>query len=115
MGRSAENSARRKPGKGGRVLTIDHRIAADLRQLFGADAGTRRSAAAIARELGQRSVRTNRVSAREAAFDLMWGYEASGLVDDSPGPRGGAGWRLSAKGAALIAQSLSADMPAGIR
>ena len=41
----------------------------------------------------------------------MWGYEASGLVDDSPGPRGGAGWRLSAKGAALIAQSLSAEMP----
>jgi hypothetical protein len=90
-------------------MTNHHRIAADLRQLFGVDAGTRRSAAAIARELGQRSARTNRVSAREAAFDLMWGYEASGLVDDSPGPRGGAGWRLSAKGAALIEQSLSAD------
>lgn len=42
----------------------------------------------------------------------MWGYEANGLVDDSPGPRGGAGWRLSTKGAALIAQSLSADTPA---
>lgn len=106
---SAANSARRKPGKGGRVLTIDHRIAADLRQLFGADPGSRRSAAAIARELGQRSVRTNRASAREAAFDLMWGYEASGLVDDSPGPRGGAGWRLSAKGAALIARMLDPE------
>lgn len=90
-------------------MTIDHRIAADLRQIFGAGAGTRRTAAAIARELGQRSVRTNRVSAREAVFDLMWGYEASGLVDDSPGPRGGAGWRLSTKGAALIARSLDPE------
>ena len=90
-------------------LTIDHRIAADLRQFFGAHVGTRRTAAAIAREPGQRSVRTNRASAREAAFDLMWGYEASGLVDDSPGPRGGAGWRLSAKGAALIARMLDPE------
>lgn len=104
-----ENSADRKPRKGGRVLTIDHRIAADLRQLFGADVGTRRSAAAIARELQGRSVYSNPVAAREAAFDLMWAYEASGLVDDSPGPRGGAGWRLSSKGAALVARSLSAS------
>ena len=92
-------------------MTIDHRIAADLRQIFGADVGARRSAAAIARALNQRSVAANRVSAREAAFDLMWDYEARGLVDDSPGPRGGAGWQLSTKGAALVAQSLSADVP----
>lgn len=92
-------------------MTNDHRIAADLRQLFGTDAGTRRSAAAIARVLNQRSVTANRVTARDAAFDLMWVYEARGLVDDSPGPRGGAGWRLSTKGAALIAQSLSAALP----
>jgi hypothetical protein len=39
----------------------------------------------------------------------MWGYEASGLVDDSPGPRGGAGWRLSVKGAALIARMLDPE------
>ena len=45
----------------------------------------------------------------------MWGYEASGLVDDSPGPRGGAGWRLSTKGAALVAQSLSVDAPGRAR
>ena len=86
-------------------MTNDHRIAADLRQLFGADAGARRSAAAIARELQGRSVYSGRAGARDAAFDLMWGYEASGLVDGSPGPRGGAGWRLSAQGAALIAKS----------
>jgi hypothetical protein len=30
-------------------MTNNHRIAADLRQLFGADAGVRRSAAAIVR------------------------------------------------------------------
>lgn len=108
---SAEDSARRKPGKGGRVLTIDHRIAADLRQLFGAGAGTRRSVAEIARAQQGRSVYASRVAAREVAFDLMWGYEASGLVDDSPGPRGGAGWQLSTKGAALIAQSLTANLP----
>ena len=95
-------------------MTIDHRIAADLRQLFGVgvDAGARRSAAAIARTLNGRRVAANRVSAREAAFDLMWDYEARGLVDDSPGPRGGAGWRLSTKGAALIAGTLSPTMPA---
>ena len=109
IARSAENPAHRKPQKGGRVLTNDDRVAADLRQLFGADVGTRRSAAEIARELLGRSVYTNRVAAREAAFDLMWGYEASGLVDDSPGPRGGAGWRLSAKGAALIARMLDPE------
>jgi hypothetical protein len=88
-------------------MMIDHRSAADLRQLFGTDAGTRRSAAAIARTLNGRSVTANRVSAREAAFDLMWAYEARGLVDDCPGPRGGAGWCLSIEGAALIARSLS--------
>lgn len=93
-------------------MTNDHRIAADLRQLFGVDAGARRSAAAIARTLGERSVAANRVSAREAAFDLMWDYEARGLVDDCPGPRGGAGWSLSTKGAALVAQSISATLPA---
>lgn len=90
-------------------MTNDHRIAADLRQLFGADAGARRSAAAIARELQARSVYSSPAGAREAAFDLMWAYEARGLVDDSPGPRGGAGWRLSSEGAALIARSLSAS------
>ncbi len=92
-------------------MTIDRRIAAELRELFGADVGARRSAAAIARALGARSVATNRESAREAAYDLMWDYEARGLVDDSPGPRGGAGWRLSAKGAALVAQCFSAAVP----
>lgn len=96
-------------------MTNNHRIAADLRQLFGVDAGARRSAAAIARALNQRSVAANRVSARDAAFDLMWEYEARGLVDDSPGPRGGAGWRLSTKGAALVAQSLSVDAPGRAR
>ena len=84
-------------------------IAAELRALFGGDAGTRRSAAAIARVLNQRSVTANRVTARDAAFDLMWAYEARGLVDDSPGPRGGAGWRLSTKGATLIAKMHSAS------
>ena len=90
-------------------MTNIHRIAADLRQLFGVDAGARRSAAAIARVLNQRSVTANRVTARDAAFDLMWAYEARGLVDDSPGPRGGAGWRLSTKGATLIAKMHSAS------
>ena len=65
--------------------------------------------AAIARVLNQRSVTANRVTARDAAFDLMWAYEARGLVDDSPGPRGGAGWRLSTKGATLIAKMHSAS------
>ncbi len=55
--------------------------------------------------LHERSVTANRVTARDAAFDLMWDYESRGLVDDRPGPRGGAGWALSAEGAALIARS----------
>lgn len=93
-------------------MTNNHRIAADLCQLFGVNAGARRSAAAIARELNQRSVVANRVGAREAAFDLMWDYEARGLVDDRPGPHGGAGWRLTANGAAIVAESCSADVPA---
>ncbi|KTD99356.1 hypothetical protein ATE68_22750 [Sphingopyxis sp. H038] len=59
--------------------------------------------------LNQRSVTANRVTARDAAFDLMWAYEARRLVDDSPGPRGGAGWRLSTKGATLIAKMHSAS------
>lgn len=92
-------------------MTNDHRIAAELRQFFGADAGARLTAAAIAQQLQRRTVTANRVTAREAAFDLMWNYEARGLVDDSPGPRGGAGWSLSAKGAALIARSTVAPDP----
>ena len=56
-------------------------------------------------EFGLKSLEPNRVNARDAAFDLMWDYESRGLVDDRPGPRGGAGWALSAKGAALIARS----------
>lgn len=90
-------------------MTNNHRIAADLRELLGVDVGARRSAAAIARALNQRSVAANRVSAREAAFDLMWDYEACRLVDDSPGPRGGAGRCLSDKRAAHVAQSFSGD------
>lgn len=93
-------------------MTNDHRIADELRELFGVDAGVRLSAAAIARALQRRTVYANRVTAREAAFDLMWDYEARGLVDDCPGPRGGAGWSLSAKGAALIARSTAAPDPA---
>lgn len=92
-------------------MTNDHRIAAELQQLFGVEAGVRVAAATIARELQRRTVYANRVSAREAAFDVMWDYEARGLVEDSPGPRGGAGWRLSVKGAALIATLRSADVP----
>ena len=41
----------------------------------------------------------------------MWDYEARALVEDSPGPRGGAGWSLSTKGAALIARSTAAPDP----
>ncbi len=67
-------------------MTNNHRIAVDLRDLFG-------------------------VSARDPTFDLMWDYEARGLVDDSPGPRGGAGWSLSSKGAALIAGTLTPTLP----
>ena len=63
------------------------------------------SVAEIARHLQERSVYSNRFTTREAAFDLMWDFEARGLVDDSPGPRGGAGWALSLSGAALIAQA----------
>lgn len=92
-------------------MTNDHRIAADLRRFFGGEAGMRLAVAEVARTIHENSVYVNRADAREAAFDLMWGYEASGLVDDSPGPRGGAGWQLSTKGAALVAQSLSADVP----
>jgi hypothetical protein len=78
-------------------MTINRRIATELREVFGANAGAR-------------SVATHRASARDAAYDLMWDYEARGLIDDSPGPRGGAGWRLNAKGAALVAQCFSADV-----
>ena len=89
-----------------RKLSIaDERLAADLRELFGSDAGTRLAAADVARELFKRTVYTNRVAAREAAFAVMWDYEAKGFVNDSPGQRGGAGWALSEQGAALIAAS----------
>jgi hypothetical protein len=96
-------------------MTNDHRIAADLRQLFGVNAGARRTTAAIARALNQRSVAANRISARDVAFDLMWDYEARGLIDDSPDPRGGAGWQLSTKGGALVAQSISTNVPGRAR
>ena len=56
-------------------MTKNHRIAAELRQLLGVEAGARRSAAEIARELQGRTVTANRVTARDAAFDLMWQYE----------------------------------------
>lgn len=92
-------------------MTNDHRIAAELRELFGVEAGARLSAAAVAQHLQRRTVTANRVTAREAAFNLMWDYEAVGLVDDSPGPRRGAGWSLSTKGAALIARSRSPGAP----
>lgn len=69
------------------------------------------SVADVARRLQARSVYSNRVTAREAAFDLMWDFEARGLVDDSPGPRGGAGWALSVSGAALIAQAWANGAP----
>jgi hypothetical protein len=80
----------------------NHRIAADLRNIFGAELDAQMTVAAIARQLCERSVYTNRVSAKAAAYDLMWDYEARGLVEDNPGPRGGAGWRLSPDGIALI-------------
>lgn len=88
-------------------MTNDRRIAADLRRFFGVEAGTRLAIADVARTIHQNSVYSNRAGAREAAFEIMWEFEAGGLVDDSPGPRGGAGWSLSTKGAALIARSRS--------
>lgn len=88
-------------------MASNHRIAVDLQDLFGSEAGTRRTAAQIARELYRRSVYTNRAASHAGAFDLMWEYEARGLVENSPGLRGGAGWKLSAKGAALITRTLS--------
>ncbi|MBB4642694.1 hypothetical protein HNQ99_003030 [Rhizorhapis suberifaciens] len=81
----------------------------DLRNLFGSQAGARLTLAEIARDLYKRSVLTNRQSARDAAFDLMWDYEARGYVDNSPGPRGGAGWKLSAKGASLVRRLYGSD------
>jgi len=81
----------------------DHRIAVRLQKLFGHDVGTRRSSGDVAGAVFQRSVFVNRQAARDEAFDLMWDYESRGLVENSPGPRGGAGWTLSEKGAALIA------------
>lgn len=85
-------------------MTSNQRIAADLLDLFGTEAGTRLTAAEVAHNLYHRSVYVNRQSARDGAFDLMWDYEARGLVEDSPGKRGGAGWKLSTKGAALISR-----------
>lgn len=82
----------------------DARRAAELRNLFGAAAATRLSAAAVTRAIGSRSVYTKRSAAREAAFDLMWRFEADGYVKASPGPRDGAGWSLTERGAALVRQ-----------
>lgn len=84
-----------------------HRIASELRNLFGANPTTRLTAADIANDLYARSPFANRVSAREAAFALIWDYEARGLVENRPGPRGGAGWVLTPKGAALVARYYS--------
>lgn len=83
-------------------MVENHRVATDLRNLFGSQSGARLTLAEIARDLYKRSVLTNRHSARDGAFDLMWDYEVRGYVENSPGPRGGAGWKLSAKGAALV-------------
>lgn len=82
------------------------RVAADLRNLFGPEAGARRAWADIARDLYKRRAYINRIDARERAFAVMWDYEAKGLVVNSPGPRGGAGWALSMKGAALIEECM---------
>ncbi len=79
-----------------------HRIAAELHNLFGGDRARRLSAADVAQDLHARSPYVNRVAAKEAAYALMWDYEALGLVEDRPGPRGGAGWGLTVKGAALL-------------
>ncbi|MGE6695018.1 hypothetical protein [Sphingobium yanoikuyae] len=83
-------------------MAENHRVATDLRNLFGSQAGSRRTLAEISRDLYKRSVLTNRQAARDGAFDLMWDYEARGYVENSPGPRGGAGWKLSTKGAVLV-------------
>ncbi|XOK15610.1 hypothetical protein ACI6PO_28085 (plasmid) [Agrobacterium tumefaciens] len=83
-----------------------HRIAADLRNLFGPEAGTRRALADIASDLYKSSPFINRIDARERAFALMWDYEAKGFVVNSPGSRGGAGWALSMNGAALIEECM---------
>jgi hypothetical protein len=78
------------------------RIAAELHNLFGDDLDSRLSAAKVANNLCARSPLVNRASATEAAFARMWDYEASGLVENCPGPRGGAGWKLTSKGTALL-------------
>ncbi|QPB24333.1 hypothetical protein [Rhizobium sp. 007] len=60
----------------------------------------------LARDIYKRSASINRIDARERAFAAMWDYEAKGFVVNSPGSRGGAGWALSMKGAALIKECM---------
>lgn len=84
------------------LMMNNRRVAAELRDLFGSEPLKRMTLAEVAANLYERSVYTNRTAARNSAFDLMWDYEARGLVENSPGPRGGAGWKLSATGAALM-------------
>lgn len=81
--------------------------AIELHNLFGGDASSRLTVGEVAQALYARTVYTNRVSAREAAFAVMWDYEEQGLVESRPGPRGGAGWTLTPRGAALLSGSLS--------
>lgn len=78
------------------------RIAGELRRYFGSEAGVRLTTAEIGRELPAAS-RWSRPVEREAVEFLVGRFKASGYVVDAPGPRGGRGWALSDRGAALIA------------
>jgi DNA invertase Pin-like site-specific DNA recombinase len=73
-----------------------------LQRYLGSEVGVRYAAGAIAEGLpriDQRTPYTGQLVQRE-----MTKMVALGLAEPSPGPRGGAGWQLTAKGKALIAQ-----------
>ena len=86
--------SKRRPSKAA------YRQASRLFLYLGAVAGERRSAADVARELPTLDQRTPMT--KHLVQDLMDEFMAAGLAEAAPGPRGGKGWCLSEKGAALI-------------
>lgn len=78
------------------------RIAAELRRYFGADAGVRLTATEIGRVLPAAS-RWSRLAERKAVYMVVQRFKARGYIVEVPGPRGGEGWALSDRGAALVA------------
>jgi len=97
-----------------RPLTkADRALAATLARYLGSEAGVRRSAADVARELAPIDQRTPRTKDLVAGKAAEW--VARGLAVSALGPRGGQGWALTEAGADLIARTWTWKSPGQIK